>query len=73
MDIDPDWEAIMGCGCKERGQIITQAFRSVRAGNVRQAAQRTGVVVRSMGNDAARLAREAAARALRSQQQSPRR
>lgn len=67
MDIDPEWEAIMGCGCKERGQILSQAMRAASRGQVRQAGQRTGVVVRSMASDAARLAREAAARALRAQ------
>lgn len=57
----------MGCGCKERGKIIGQAFNAVKRGNVGQAAQRMGTVVRSMGNDGARAAqnatRQAAARA----------
>jgi len=53
----------MGCNCGSRGQILNKAAQALRQGQVRQAAVRTGTVVRSMGTDAARATQQAALRA----------
>lgn len=53
----------MGCRCNERGKLIGQAGRALAQGQVRRAAQRVQLAVRSGAGDAAEAARRAQAAA----------
>ena len=52
----------MSCGCKDRQKMIASAARQVVRGNASQVLRRAQAVVASVGQDANRATRAAAAR-----------